>query len=489
MAVTDEPDPETAEALRQGAARTVAEAVRLAAIEFLRVLESEIVATYRWTANNGLEFVLYDSVPGGAGYVQKIKSDFTISALFERAKKILTCTCTHGCRNCIRMYSNQWHWASFEPKRAIRWIETLSVLGTEDRWSHLISPEQLSRELDKADHIQFVVSDLGFSRELWDEKSALAEERGEPQIGDLFPAWKNLKKWLDEGKRVTLYLRCPIDFSDPGKKTAPWFFEGIGQDYLRSGKLAFRQLKKSASVPLELRAILGSGEGRLQLRDFHHESPLLKQILSKVVAEIKEPAIQLDSLSETIDADTLKAASLRRVHYRKGEQRDLERDFSFLKGRRVASVEIYDPYVTANARSVETCKQFLEKLATMWDGAPDHIMAFSSTKSDLYGERQTHERTLTSFLKAFVAPNGSAFAKNRPSSRQRDFHDRYISIELHRPQAATRRARTSSAATKATVARARNGDVDSFTVELSGGIDRLMDPEFETRLYVFDPKA
>ena len=72
------PDPKSeADDLRRQhdqLARTVSEALRLAVIEVMQLQQSEIRATYRLygAAGSILEIVLYDGVPGGAGYCARL---------------------------------------------------------------------------------------------------------------------------------------------------------------------------------------------------------------------------------------------------------------------------------------------------------------------------------------------------------------------------------------------------------------------------------
>ena len=105
-------------------ARTIAEACRLAASDMLHLYPGELRSTYRLYANAGCiaEVVLYDGVPGGAGYSARLGSpNFSFKNLMVGALHRLECTqnCESACRACLCDYGNQRHWDSFRRKEAM----------------------------------------------------------------------------------------------------------------------------------------------------------------------------------------------------------------------------------------------------------------------------------------------------------------------------------------------------------------------------------
>jgi hypothetical protein len=114
-------------------ARTISEALRLAVIGLMQLQPGEVRATYRLygALGNTLEVVLYDAVPGGAGYCARVgEAGFSFDALLRQARKQLDCPnhCDSGCRSCLCDYGNQRHWDSFErPARTgMGWIRLLN---------------------------------------------------------------------------------------------------------------------------------------------------------------------------------------------------------------------------------------------------------------------------------------------------------------------------------------------------------------------------
>jgi len=92
------------------AAQSLAEALRLAASDYLDVEFTELVTGYRLrTGINGafVDIYLYDSLSSGAGYAVSIADD--IDAILNIVRDLLTrCNCNDACHNCLKHYRNQY---------------------------------------------------------------------------------------------------------------------------------------------------------------------------------------------------------------------------------------------------------------------------------------------------------------------------------------------------------------------------------------------
>jgi ATP-dependent helicase YprA (DUF1998 family) len=102
-----------------------------AAAEVLSIPLNDIAATYQNGPHGNAELVVYDRVPGGAGYVQRIVQD--LRAIWES-----TLRRTRDCRNplcdpqgscyaCLRSYSNQFKWDKLSRGPIATW--TAELLG------------------------------------------------------------------------------------------------------------------------------------------------------------------------------------------------------------------------------------------------------------------------------------------------------------------------------------------------------------------------
>jgi hypothetical protein len=78
----------------------------------LEIEPSEIGVSWRWlsktTEGQGVEIVLYDRTPGGAGFVREAIESWT--QVIEGATELCrTCRCERACYDCLKDYSNQSH--------------------------------------------------------------------------------------------------------------------------------------------------------------------------------------------------------------------------------------------------------------------------------------------------------------------------------------------------------------------------------------------
>lgn len=91
------------------AARSLAEALRLAASKELDIEFTELVTGYRLRKNRRGSFVdiyLYDSLSSGAGYAASVATE--INALLTKAEELLAnCNCGSSCYKCLQQYRNQ----------------------------------------------------------------------------------------------------------------------------------------------------------------------------------------------------------------------------------------------------------------------------------------------------------------------------------------------------------------------------------------------
>jgi ATP-dependent helicase YprA (DUF1998 family) len=111
--------------------RTLAEAMRLGATQLLGIDQRGVGATARLRASGNPEIVLYDTVPGGAGYCQIVLRDYSMRHLIRATMDALDCraNCSHSCRACLQGYENQAYWEYLERLPVLAWLRGL--LGAE----------------------------------------------------------------------------------------------------------------------------------------------------------------------------------------------------------------------------------------------------------------------------------------------------------------------------------------------------------------------
>lgn len=101
---------------------TLAESLLLGAADLLEVETHEIQAFVRKSREGSAydEIVFYETVPGGAGYVEEMAKRLPEVAASAR-KRLYGHECTRGCYLCLKHFRNQ-RWHSFFDKNAIREI-------------------------------------------------------------------------------------------------------------------------------------------------------------------------------------------------------------------------------------------------------------------------------------------------------------------------------------------------------------------------------
>lgn len=108
-------------------------AVLAAAADVLNIPSRDLDGTFRAQDTQGDrgELVLYDRVPGGAGYVQRIASDLVpiLRKALDRVRSCRNPLCDPeaSCYACLRSYYNQYYWNSLKRSVVVDWLG--QVLG------------------------------------------------------------------------------------------------------------------------------------------------------------------------------------------------------------------------------------------------------------------------------------------------------------------------------------------------------------------------
>lgn len=492
------PTPDFAEqrVALEGVARTISEAIRLAACKVLEIPEGEISSTYRWLPLDSLEIILFDNVPGGAGYTAKI-FDLKASEVIRFARhSILECPdkCSTSCSKCIRSYSNQSHWEAFRRREANAWFDELLRLRRNDPRIELgaaeIRPSALHAKCEEASRITVIRDRFG------DFSGAIgADERGrEESIADMFPQWGQINQWLAAGKNVTAICRKFPRFDDPSlpraRRLAEFLLPAVRSGNLELGRVDPSEIYRDNAPDLVL-VNESSGRGSLVyclggvgavMDQLWSDRLLFREVSAKEAEEYAR-------YQEAVRAQELeKPEIIQRFHYKSGEQRWLKRDFEFLARGAIRRLEIIDRYMVAAASNRESLARFMESIASLFTKPPEKI-SFHHGPSPQQHARAEWIAALDQIITALKRDkrfSGTQFESNiRGQSLARNFHDRRLIADFGEVTAAEvihagelpQRRRRREAAPKTTVQRT--------VAELTGGIDVLMDTREETSIYVF----
>lgn len=463
-------------ALREGIARTIAEAIRLAAVDALEVDEREIAGTFRWLLDGGIEVVLFDAIPGGAGYVAKLFAESSIKALFEATERRLTCPqdCTGSCSSCIRDYSNQLFWDSFRRGDALAWIKRALELA-EDEPLIQAGAERVTRA-EVLDLCATAAEILVFTPRLGEFSGAypLLPDGNPVPLADLYPEWGRLHEWMRRTDAARVEIRCTAlpNFQDLNSPRARYFAEEL-QPLVTLGRLRLSRQPQPLPEPIgQLRLVLKMGDGSSRwIFDLNASEQALVQLLSDELLLHAKPSGEWAALIPAITEGAMitnsalgpPPAVTRRI-YTVGQARDIESDFAFLDGMIPARMVIEDAYAAASPASVESVVDLVNAFAGIWQDSPNAIEILVGPPTRAMAEEQI--RPQLGALKARIA-KASALPLERVkvTCRRRrpgcDYHDRCIRFTF--PE---------------------GSPMQWVTVELAGGIDRLMNASYETRLYV-----
>ena len=104
-----------------------------AAAEVLSIPRSDLGGTYRSQSFNSLqgELVIFDRVPGGAGYVERIIEELPaiLKRTGERVEKCENPLCdpSGSCYACLRNYENQFRWDKLQRRCVAEWLEVAAI--------------------------------------------------------------------------------------------------------------------------------------------------------------------------------------------------------------------------------------------------------------------------------------------------------------------------------------------------------------------------
>ena len=102
-----------------------------AASEVLDIRREELDGLFSPSSDGRAEIVIYDNVPGGAGYSNRIADNFR--EVIQKAYAIAsTCSCQSSCYDCLRTYSNQIFHAELDRHLVAEFLQPIVELLSPD---------------------------------------------------------------------------------------------------------------------------------------------------------------------------------------------------------------------------------------------------------------------------------------------------------------------------------------------------------------------
>jgi hypothetical protein len=469
LPTSDSPDID-ARLFRERIARTLTEAFRLALTRMLELHSGEVRAIYRLRGRT-VETVLYDAVPGGAGYCARLGTpECSFHNLVNVTLKQLDCTCESGCRNCLCDYSNQMYWDSFERQAAREWLLHLHE-GEEQidkgPGGYILWPEPsiagLSADLQNYQRINLL------ARGLYDIQSQLADHPDD-EIARL-PSQTQLINWLNSGKSVSLYL---INRPEPTPRDAgslqlyrelhPWVSNG------QLKVLTFKEPQEMSWEELP-RVFVGTELKSPLYRPLSPAPTLLESIISRPCEKGRvDEATQAVLLSVMSNAESCgddlfrEGDGMTMMHLAPGRDllQGLNQAFGGLSETYVEGIEIRDPWcgVKENDQRLEGFLRYLK------NKTPKNNKIAIRIRCRTYRDKDGHVEypgTIKQRLEKIVHDLGyvKGEAQVLPSSASRSFHDREMDVWIINEAGARVLHR----------------------YFMTGGVDFIMDKERETRIF------
>lgn len=462
----------------QNIGRTLAEAVRVSAIRLLRLDDNEIAATYRWGIDQRVYVVLYDTVPGGAGYVEQLKREHKLKSLLDGARELLRCEhCTRGCRRCLQSYSNQVYWEALRRADALRWIEaiigaTSAHVAARDG-AELWSRQRLIESLRRSPELFLLGEELGDCSRSLDFEREPAAATWSPLT--YWPTLGLLDDWISSNRiqRIHFVYRKTLDFTQSSHPlaliTADWFRPRLRQETVSL------HVAQKAVMPEGARVIWRDADTNKLFSAYDPQEfrPLLEQLCSEQVwvKPLTDEAVwmRLVGVAPTPERALERAPDLVVHEYRPNQPRNVRDAFGFLAGRDVRNVLVHDPYALAENFNMQRLEEFIALLRSIQPIAKIAVR-YRNDVSNYIRQQET----------AFKSRHPDITLLGRPGKfgDRGDFHDRRIEFHLQRPVTNVKALKSRTNKTPVPTQ-----ETETIIVDISGGISRLLDPRMECRLY------
>lgn len=441
-------------------ARTIAEACRLGASDLLHLHPGELRSTYRLysTAGSILEVVLYDGVPGGAGYSARLgKPQFSFSALLQAARRRLVCpaTCDSACRACLCDYGNQRYWDSFQRQDALAWLDALTdgktAAGGPGNYVHWSKPSLsgLAERFAPYPAVSIIAAAL-----------AGADECSEADLNQVL-------SWLHAGKQVRLYIANKIE-AQPREYSLLMLYRHL-YPWAKEGKLKVFELPAfGGKHALELPRLFASlDDGAPMVR----QAFPVQAVFHRLIAEPVELGVSDDDVRAMLEP-LLKDAreyspdlfaegsNMSMWELKAGTRRDLQNIFADVTGLHIKRLTIKDPYcgTAYNRPRVQELLEFLVNNTSAVDSVHVYCSEVRDKKNEIE-HRYEVARKLELLIEGVGIENSEASVKEL--GRNRGFHDRELVFDA---------------------VDASGCDV-SHRYFLTGGVDYLLDDRSETKVF------
>ena len=455
----------------EGFLRTLVEAFRLASVRLLQTDSRDLAATFQMDGNRPVT-ILYDSVPGGAGYSRRIGSGgaFSTENLVKEAVGVLDCPadCASSCTKCLNDYGNQANWEKFDRHVVLGWLRTLN---SHTNPTEGIAPEGAIRWA--APSVESLRERLLGTRRL---EVFVPQLSGRRNHGQEVETARLLRDQLEASpeREIRIYTERTTRDSVTDASAVELDALTMLAEAERAGRLKFYlsgRIDTQAAFP---RLATDTEGGGSCFYVAERERPLLDGLLPSSCVFVEGAAstetkavvegIRRQSRRERGALDHL-IRNIRRFEYLPGKRRCLSEPFSPLKGADEAKITIRDPYLLSGAHNRESTAGFVKFLNSLCDGIKGVTLVWRLESPTYLGGSEGHNSgdSIPQF-KSVLQRHGLNPDLIRYSPQHRGerghFHDRRVTAVVH-----------------------RNGSEERYRWDLTSGVDNLMDKTREATVF------
>jgi hypothetical protein len=437
-------------------ATTLSEAMRFAASEILHVKDSEIRGSFK-IRNGYADILLYDDVPGGAGYAQKLQ-DVSIQTFLQKTMERLICpdNCSTACRKCLCDYSNQNKWPRFNRKPVLRWLKSLVGQKKSSRF--------LGAEPWPDNSLAGIDSRLVNFRTIHITGTSLVSSETDPEG----PGMRWLLSHLHEGRTVHCHLSTstpyrPSGFTSSERRCWNKLRDAIQHEKIVLSTLDIKDLPRIfPDVSIGVPAFYSEYAVGAFL-----DNPLPKPAFISILDDSQSGQISKQLKASIVHASTI-ADDLqpRVIQLIAGQKRDIKNIFSPLDDAYLRSISVFDPYC-GTKNNIESTEKFLTKIDDIIKKCEKiniHCKEINYKDFNYEFPHQTEVKLNEIFDKLKKIDKLSA--KIVPFLQGKKFHDRWIICEIY----------------------LNDGSTMKHRFDLSGGIDLLLDESKSTKVYHYIDK-
>ncbi|ACN14574.1 Dbp [Desulforapulum autotrophicum HRM2] len=439
-------------------AATLSEAIRFAAVAVMDLQINAVRTTYKISAKK-ISVIIYDSVPGGAGYsvrlFREIKMDQLLSAAIDR----LDCPneCSSGCRRCLCDYSNQRIWDYFDRISVIPWLKAINK--------------------GEVDHPIIKAGGL-----IWKKPSlkALSEKLAPYQsialIGQNFyssktnfenPCVKWILEQMNTGKKIKIFFTNASNIQEK-KVFRQREVMNYLKPYIESGQLSLYGIRSNEKILLPSIAAGPIKDGPAWYSDFQLPS-VMDEIVPHPAYELTINEERAAKLQETLEAGQHYSANklfppqrkFERWELASGQKRNLNKYFNHVHDAYVETIEIKDPYCGADNRQINLLTTFLQFLNKYTNSIKKVHIKCKEQSFKAYNYKAPNLMRNAVIEKISQAIEMKPIVQVIPFPQGKAFHDRSVIITTIDEQ----------------------GESAKHIYDLSGGIDWLMDDQKNTLLF------